>query len=262
MTTKRNRHVPILMLAILALVSDSVAQDPAPREAGRGSLHLLDRGAAGEPRSSTRAAPGDSIATMMATLAVGSATPGVASGMVTVLGTPTMVAPPAFIGNFFLPPEFPPVWYPFSVTGVFAWQTMGPFGAGVNTLGAGVAPGPFPAGTAMWAAFGTAMSPHPSFGTGGVVGMPGNLAVALPVPMPPLGVACGLYADAVPGPGPGLGAIVPTAAPKDKQTFNGPPLGADFLLPPPMFGLFLHWVAGCYVTGATVPVELQSFHVG
>ncbi len=255
MAKQRSRFLPIAILVTLMLVPMSVAQDPAPQATGRDSLDLLDRGA-GSVTMPPALGP-----TMMATLAVGSATPGVT--MVGVVGTPTMVAPPAFIGNFFLPPEFPPSWYPFAVTGVFAWQAFAPFGPASAFLGAGVAPGPFPIGTAMWAAFGTAMSPLPLFMTPGIVGMPGNLMTPLSVPMvtPPLGVACGLYADAVPGPGPGLGAIVPTASPKDKQTFDGPPLGPDFLVPPPTFGLFIHWVAGCFVTGATVPVELQKFHI-
>ncbi|MCG8460810.1 MAG: hypothetical protein MI919_31385, partial [Holophagales bacterium] len=257
---------PLAMLALaiglmlLLGVTTTVAQDPGvPAAEGPRSLHLLDRGDSGDP--GTTGPP----MTMMATLAVGSATPGVTS--ISVVGSASMVTQPAFYGNFFTAPsEIPPGWYPFEVTGVFAWHNFAPSPPGSLFLGAGVAPGPFPGdmGT-MWAAFGTAMVPVPPFMTPAVIGAPGNLSPALPVPspMPFMGVACGLLTSPTgPGGGPLLGAIVPPASPlKDAQSFNGPPFGPDFLVPEPPIGLFIQWVAGCYVSGATVPVELQSFTI-
>ena len=252
------RPVVIAAFAACFLVTGSGAQDPAVQtDDPSRSTHLLDRGSAGV----NAAVPGPPPTVMMATLAAGSATPGLTS--ISVVGAPTMVTPPAFYGNFYIAPtDFPPSWYPFEVTGVFAWHNFAP-STGSLFLGAGVAPGPFSGGLGtMWAAFGTAMVPVPAFMTPAVIGMPGNLASPLSVPStsPVLGVACGLYSAPNP-PGPMLGAIVPPASPKQAQTFDGPPLGSDFLLPPPTIGLFLQWVAGCYVSGATVPVELQAFHV-
>ena len=255
MTKTRTRFVPIMMVVTLFLVADSVAQDPTPPESGQpASLDLLDRGSTADGLTK---APG-----MMATLAVGSATPGLT--MVSVVGFASMLPAPAFYGNVYgAPVDFPTSWYPFAVTGVFAWHSFPPFPPASLVLGAGVAPGPFSGGMGtMWHAFGTAMVPVPMFMTPAVIGMPGNLAPPLSVPMTPMSlkVACGLGTSPLPT-GPLLGAIVPPASPRDAQSINGPPLGPDVLVPPPPIGLFVQWVAGCYVSGATVPVELQSFHV-
>lgn len=256
---KNARPVSILFLMVCIgwLFGQASGQPPAEQASTQRSLHLLDRGGEESPSH----APGPP--TMMATLAPTLATPGLT--MISVVGNATMLPPPAFYGNFFVAPsDFPSSWYPFDVTGVFAWHSFAPFPPADLVLGAGVAPGPFPGdmGT-MWAAFGTAMEPVPMFMTPAVIGMPGNLATPLPVPSgsPALGVACGLRTSPLPT-GPLLGAIVPPASPvKQAQSFNGPPIGGDVLVPPPAIGLFLQWVAGCYVSGATVPVELQSFHV-
>jgi len=263
MSWKRIPGIMILIVAAFLVVfqsqAESPAQEPALQEAEPSpSFHLLDRGSA----NPNDAGQGPQGTTMMATLAAGSATPGLTS--VGVVTSPTMLPPPAFIGNFFnAPADFPSSWYPFDVTGVFAWQTHAPSPPGSLFLGAGVAPGPFSGGMGtMWAAFGTAAVPVPPFMTPGIIGMPGNLVPPLPVPSgpSPLGVACGLYSAPTPI-GPLLGGIVPPASPRDYQTFNGPPLGSDVLLPPPTLGLFVQWAAGCYVSGATVPVELQAFHI-
>ena len=254
---KTTRPVAIFCSLLLTglLVGQASGQPTAEGNEGR-SLHLLDRG--GETARPDVAGPG----TMMTTLAVGSATPGLT--MVSVVGSATMITAPAFYGNFYsAPTDFPSSWYPFDVTGVYAWFSFPPAPPADLVLGAGVAPGPFAGdmGT-MWAAFGTAMQPVPPFMTPGVAGAPGNLATPLPVPAasPSLGVACGLLTSPLPT-GPLLGAIVPPASPRDARSFNGPPFGGDVLAPPPSIGLFLQWIAGCYVSGATVPVELQSFHI-
>lgn len=246
MAEHRNRFLPTLMAMALLLVPVSVAQDPAPE---RGDLDLLDRGSDA----------GDFSRGMTATLAVGLATPGV-TFMAIGAGTSLMgIGPPAYQGNFYVAPaDFPPSWYPFSVTGAFAYGLMLPPPTVVPTamVAAGVAPGPFtPPG--MWAGFGTAMVPLPPFMTDMVFA--GPLASALPVTAP-LGVACGIYVDPVTGPH--LGGItmpVPTMA-GPLFNFNGPPTTTMDTLAF-AFSAFIEWAAGCFVTGATVPVELQSFHV-
>ena len=242
----RNRFLPILMLVALMLVPVSVAQDPAPES---GHLDLLDRASDGA----------DSFRGMSATLAVGLATPGI-TFMGIGAGTSLMgVGPPAYQGNFYVAPtDFPTSWYPFAVTGAFAYGLMLPAPTVVPTamVAAGVAPGPFtPPG--MWAAFGTAMVPLPMFMTDMVFA--GPLATTLPVTAP-LGVACGIYVDPVVGPH--LGGVtmpVPTMV-GPLFTFNGPPTTTMDTLAF-AFSAFIEWAAGCFVTGATVPVELQSFHI-
>lgn len=245
----RNRFLPILMAMALMLVPVSVAQDPAPEN---GNLDLLDRGSDGA----------DAFLGMSATLAVGLATPGI-TFMGIGAGTSVMgVGPPAYQGYFYVAPaDFPTSWYPFSVTGAFAYGLMLPMTTVVPTamVAAGVAPGPF-APPGMWAAFGTLMAPLPVFMTDMIFGMPGDFTTPLPVPAAPLGVACGIYVDPVVGPH--LGGVtmpVPTMA-RSLHTFSGPPTTTmDFLaVGPPSL---IEWAAGCFVTGATVPVELQSFHV-
>ena len=126
-------------------------------------------------------------------------------------------------------------------------------------VAAGVALGPFtPPG--MWAAFGTAMAPLPTFMTPAVFGVPGNLATPLAVPAAPLGVACGIYVDPVVGPYLG-GVTTPVPAmPGPLFNFNGPPTTTMDTLAF-AFSSYIEWAAGCFVAGATVPVELQSFHV-
>lgn len=245
MTTQRRRFVPIVMLAASILVADSVAQDPAPRAGG--SLELLDRG------SAEAGLHGHGPA-MMATLAVGAATPGV-----TVVGVLEVVGPmlPAYQGNFYVAPtDFPTSWYPFDVTGVFAFGGMlTPPPPGIM-VGAGVAPGPFTGGGGtMWAAFSAMTYPVPPGMTPMVFGMPGSIAPGMVPVTAPEGVACGIFNDPVAGPH--LGGL--TLAPVSTVfTFNGPPAG-DFLAPGAP--ALISWVAGCFVSGATVPVELQSFHV-
>lgn len=228
--------------------------DPdAPRSAKAG--RLLDRGD-GVQRGSgnlnrTHVSP-------MATLDVPPAT--LALTMVSIGFFPTMApGPSAFIGNFFSPvADFPPSYYPFFVTGAFAWGTGPPT---MVTLGAGVATGPFPVGTAMWAAFATAGVPGPPAMTSGFFGGAGIFPHSPPTVGVPtgLGVACGIYS--VPAGGAGAGAIIVTPAmDRPRFTFNGPPLGPD-LLASATFFLDNNMASGCFISGATVPVELQSFSI-
>ena len=73
-------------------------------------------------------------------------------------------------------------------------------------VGAGVAPGPFPVGTAMWAAFAIAPLPGPPAMTSGFFGGTGIFPHSPPTVGVPtgLGVACGILA--VPAGGAGAGA--------------------------------------------------------
>ena len=243
MTKTRKTFVPLVMLVALFLVADSLAQDPNPQEAG--SLDLLDRGS------------GDALVTKgpvtMNTLQVGAAGPGVMT--VGVLNV-TVAMAPAYQGNFYVAPaDFPTSWYPFDVTGAFAFGGMLPAAPATVMVAAGVEPGPFTGG-GMWDAFGTAMFAAPVGMTPMVFGGPGLfMPGALPV-MAPQGVACGLFADPVIGPF--LGGLTLAAPTRLVHTFNGPPAGDFLVVGPPAL---IHYVAGCFVSGATVPVELQSFHI-
>lgn len=258
---RTRRFFPLIAaLAALTLVGQLVAQAPEPSldtipKSGPG-YELLDRGSVGTPLAR---APGvKTHVSPMATLDVGMATTGLT--MVSIgffpVGGPS---PSAFIGNFFTAPaDFPTSYYPFFVTGAFAWGTGPPT---MVTLGAGVAPAPFPVGTMMWAAFVTAGVPGAPAMTSGFFGGTGIFPHSPPTVgvATGLGVACGLFA--VPAGGAGAGAIIVTPAmDRPRFTFNGPPMGPD-LLTSATFFLDNNMASGCYISGATVPVELQSFSI-
>ena len=105
-----------LVVSLTFLFSASGAQENAPGTDR--NLDLLDRGAASRENMLARAS-------MNATLAVGLATPGI-TFMGIGAGTSLMgVGPPAYQGNFYAAPaDFPSSWYPFAVTGAFAWGLM------------------------------------------------------------------------------------------------------------------------------------------
>lgn len=230
-----------LMVAITAftLVDQGMAQS------NKNNHDLLDRG-------SSAVAPASqlNVRGMTATLAVGSAGPGVTIFEIGVQNV-TVAMAPAFNGNFYAPPDFPKSWYPFTVTGVFAWGGMLP-ATGTIALGVGVAPGPFSGGMG-WAGFATAMSPLPVGMTSMVFS--GPLTTPLPV-VSPQGIACGLLSS--PAAGPILGGLTLFAPTATVYTFNGPSPN-DFLLAG--VPALIHYVAGCFVSGATVPVELQAFSI-
>ncbi len=188
---------------------------------------------------------------MMTTLANGLGTPGVTIAMIMV-GAPA--APVGvFHGYFFAPgADFPTSYHattPFFVTGAYVWAAPPILGSPI--IGAGVAPavgGMVGAFTAVPVAFGP-FSPGMIFG--GMTLFPHSPpAVSVPAGF---GVACGFdpgVAGAVLGgltPGTGGGKPVVAFAPGATVT----PIAASPAT----------YVAGCFISGATVPVELQSFHV-
>jgi len=249
----------ILALTALLLVTQSLAQAPEPSldnipKKGPG-YELLDRGSAStawQPPVKTHMSP-------MATVFHPGAGPGIT--MVSIGFFPTMApGPVAFVGNFYTAPaDFPTSYYPFFVTGAFAFGTGPPT---MNVLGAGVAPAPFPVGTMMWAAFATAPFPGPPAMTSGILGAPAIFPHSPPTVAVPtgLGVACGVLS--APGPGPGAGALAFPPTPRPfRVTFNGPPVSAMDFLATATFVLPNAVVAGCFISGATVPVELQAFSI-
>ncbi len=241
-----------LILIALTLVMTSVAQGPTPSPEAS-SRDLLDRGSAAAPKADTR-----THTFMTATLANLAGTPGVTLG---AAGAVAPVAMSVFNGYFYVPGvDFPTSYHPFFVTGAYALiGFLGPPGTAAPILAAGVAPGPFTVGTGTWAAFtaapGTPLTP---FSPGMVFGMKSMFAHSPPtVSVPPgFGVACGI--DPISA-GSFLAGLLP-------GTGGGKPLHA-FMPPGPGSGLMpiaaspATYVAGCYITGATVPVELQSFHI-
>ncbi len=268
MMKTRRSFAPIVALAALTLVTNSAAQAPEPSlsnipKEGPG-YKLLDRGSVGTPlpglKTPLARAPGlKTHGSPMATVFHPTAGPGIT--MVSIGFFPIMApTPTAFVGNFYTAPgDFPTSYYPFFITGAFAFGTGPPT---MNVLGAGVAPAPFPAGTMMWAAFATAPFPGPPAMTSGILGAPGIFPHSPPtVAVPPgLGVACGLLS--FPGGVPGAGALAFPALPRPSRvSFIGPPVGTMDFLSTATFILSNAVVAGCYISGATVPVELQSFSI-
>ncbi len=256
-------------LACLLLVNTSIAQAPAPslddlpkegpgyvlidpEAVAKPAIRLLDRGSTDNARI-----PVKTHMSPMATLLHPGATPGIT--MVSIGFFPTM-APASFIGNFFTAPgDFPTSYYPFFITGAFAFGTGPPT---MITLGAGAAPAPFPVGTMMWGAFITAGLPGPPAMTSGLFGAPGIFPHSPPTVAVPTGIgaACGLFS--IPGPGPGVGALAFPPTPRPfRVSFAGPPMGTMDVLTTATFVLPNAVVAGCYISGATVPVELQSFSI-
>ncbi|MDJ0654648.1 MAG: hypothetical protein QNJ40_10865 [Xanthomonadales bacterium] len=254
MKALRSAFLVVLVTALLTGLTIAQTDQDIP-ESGPG-YELLDRDAKGTPWR-TPYDKGPPSPSPMATLQHPGATTGVT--MVSIGFFPTM-APASFIGNFFTAPgDFPTSYYPFFVTGAFAWGTGPPTMA---TLGAGVANGPFPVGTMMWNGFATASLPGPPAMTSGLFGAPGIFPSTPPTVAVPTGagVACGLFS--VPGPGPGVGALAFPPTPRPfRVSFSGPPMGTQDFLATATFVLPNAVVAGCYISGATVPVELQHFSV-
>ena len=117
----------VVVLVASTLAGHSVAQDPQPSwddipQKGPG-YELLDRGATGTPLALTP--PGlKTHMSPMATLSHPMAGPGIT--MVSIGFFPTM-APASFIGNFYTAPgDFPTSYYPFFITGAFAFDTGPP----------------------------------------------------------------------------------------------------------------------------------------
>ncbi len=242
----------LLVLAALTLVMTSASGGPDPALEGS-SADLLDRGAppAAEARPGTRTHTG-----MTATLANLMGTPGVTIGAIMTVAP---AAPPGVFHGYFFSPSAaltmispggmsPTSYQPFFVTGAYVWGAAPILGSPV--IGAGVAPGiggMVGAFTAVPVPFGP-FSPGMIFGGMTIFGH--SPAITVPAGF---GVACGFdpaVAGAVLGgltPGTGGGKPVVAFAPGATVT--------------PIAATPGTYVAGCFIAGALVPVELQSFHV-
>ena len=259
---KKQLNAVALFVTFVALlfVAHATAQTPLPQPGDTGpGFVMLDRDSMARPATPYQPAERTHMSPM-ATLSHTMAGPGVT--MVSIGFFPIMAPTPiAFIGNFYTAPaDFPTSYYPFFVTGAFAFGTGPPT---MNVLGAGVAPAPFPIGTMMWAAFATAPFPGPPAMTSGILGAPGIFPHSPPTVAVPtgLGVACGLLSD-VGVAAPGVGALAFVATPRPfRVSFVGPPVGAMDFLATATFVLPNAVVAGCFISGATVPVELQAYSV-
>ena len=257
---RKHRWLLILVSVAAILTVTATAQSPESG-ASSASLELLDRGApvagsaagsAGAPELRPESLTGDGPMPT-ATLANLLGTPSVTIGAIMTAAPPAPVG--VFHGYFFAPGvDFPTSYHPFFVTGAYVFA--GPPILGSPILGAGVAPGPFTAMAGTWAGFTGVPVPFGPFSPGMIFGARGIFASpGLSVPTG-LGVACGFdpgVAGAV------LGGLTP-------GTGGGKPLSA-FVPPGPASGLGpipavpATYVAGCFITGATVPVELQTFTV-
>ena len=235
----RNHRRTILLIAAACCVTfaiSAVAQQPTQTRS-----NLLDRGG-----DAPQSLVGDTRGPLpTATLANGAGSPGVTIGAIMTFAPPAPVG--VFHGYFFAPGvDFPTSYFPFNVTGAYIWA--GPPILGSPVIGAGAAPstgGMVGSFTSMAVPFGP-FSPGMIFGAKGLFGTVG-------IPVASGGVACGFdpgVAGAVLGaltPGTGGGKPIVAFAPGGTVT----PIAA----PPATY------VAGCYITGATVPVELQSFSI-
>ncbi len=238
---RRRFFVSIGMLICLGLFSTMTL--------GQEHADLLDRGSGKDLSSQTLKGKRGPLPTNTLSNLMG--TPGVTIGMIMTFAPP---APPGvFHGYFFVPGvDFPTSYHPFSVTGAYVWG--GPPILASPVLGAGVAPGPFTAMTGTWAGFTAVPVPAGPFSPGMIFGAKGLFA-GVPVATG-FGVCCGFdpgVAGAV------LGGLTPgTGGGKPLQAFvpPGTASGMGPLPAPPAT-----YVAGCFITGATVPVELQSFHI-
>jgi len=213
------------------------------------TAYLLDRGDAAAPSGAAAGTPGT------ATLAVGAATPMIAPGAFVFAPA---VATGAILGNLFgAPMDFPTGWHPFWITGVFA------FAANM------VVPLPVAAGAAVV----SVATPMALFVAAGLT-VPGPTAVT---PPGALVNAAGAWAGSPMGPLPvlsgqlvlagavlsvpalqGLGGVMTPSAPRPLYWALPSPMAAVVVSPmlPPG-----EYIAGAYVSGAAVPVELQAFHV-
>lgn len=232
----------ILVFGVVLIGSGGFASAEQDR-AATSAAHLMDRGgtAVGEPSSGPRANN---------TLAVGAATP---------MASPSMSAIPFvgtghIVGNLFLPVvDFPTSWYPFWITGAFAFEAL-TTNVTAQVGAAVIVPGTTAAVlTAQLGPMSPATSPGALIGGPGL--WPGSPAGPLPV-----AVGQGVLAGALithPMSGERLAGI---ASPMSPRIVNA-------ALPTPMAPVFVpmippgEYIAGAFVSGATVPVELQAFHV-
>jgi len=228
------------------------------------ATHLLDRGA--DTSTAARSAvastkSGRANNTLMLNAAAG---PG-AVGATTYLWFTGNAA--AYQGNYFgAPADFPSAWFPFDVTGVYAWHWVtGTVHPSATWLGAGHIPVGLETGfgpSATWPGGGVQ---HVTFGNGlqtGVVGAQGNLPAAVPVATG--GCACGLrtYGTADGFGQDGVGMNLGAGGNLHWAQWGTVPTYTQYYYSrntaTPSFPQY-DGIAGCYVSGATVPVELMSF---
>ncbi len=256
----------MLTAAAMTWVAVSLAQAPDPPAGDRPSLDLLDRGSLEDAKlklpAKTHTTAGLMTGVLFNMLGAGSPTPGVTFGVIGALGPIGIGAPGAFFGYFFAPAaDFPTTWGTFFVTGAYAFVGGPLIMAGAPILAAGVGTPPITAGM-MFMPFPAVPAPTPAVtGSAMVFGMPGIFAhtpstgVLVPAGA---GVACGVdlfpVGGGLPGSVAGIGAIVTGTGGRPLSVF-GP---SGLMTTPAPAGTY---VVGCFVTGATVPVELQAFEI-
>lgn len=227
--------------AILIGYGGSASADQEP--SATSAAHLMDRG-------TTPAADSSSGTRANNTLAVGAATPMASPGM----SANPFLAPGYIVGNLFLPVvDFPTSWYPFWVTGAFAFEAL-TTNVTAQVGAAVVVPGsPLAVVTAQLGPMSPATSPGALIGGPGL--WPGSPAGPLPV---------------APGQGVLAGALITHPMGGERLAGLAAPMSPRFAnaaLPTPMAPVFVpmmpsgEYIAGAFVSGATVPVELQAFHV-
>lgn len=251
----------LFLATVVTVVVGIVATQAALAQS---AVDLLDRGSShnavrGPAPTNALTNPGGSPGVTLGMIMTGApaAAPGVFAGYVFV-STPaptmaTMGAPQSAI---------PTSWLPFQVTGAYAFALGAPFvGGAAPILGAGVGPLMTPFTIAAWNPGGFIGLPGTApgaFSPGMVFGMAGLFSTGSApfVSAASDAVACGF--DVV-VPGAVLGGLTP-------GTGGGRPI-VNFVPPGTMSGAApvaappATYVAGCFVSGATVPVELQTYSI-
>lgn len=242
------RRTTAISLAFVMLCGAAWAQKPSQAD-------LMDRGGANLPLGGspkTHTLPG-----MTATLANLAGTPGVT---IAAIMTAAPAAPPGVFHGYFFSPSaaltmvspggmFPTTYQPFFVTGAYVWGAPPIFASPI--IGAGVAPmlgGMVGAFTAVPVPAGV-FSPGMIFG--GMTIFPHSPpAVSVPVGS---GVACGFDPAVM---GAVLGGLTPGTGGGKPVVAFAPGMTVTPIAAPPAT-----YVAGCFIAGALVPVELQSFEL-
>jgi len=262
--------IALLSLAGVAMatkVKPRVDRTPRLEKGAVTNTHLLDRGVA-STQESGKAGVNAKAARAQATLMLNATNgPGATNATTYLWWSGSAVA---FMGNLFQAgADYPTSWHPFDVTGVFAWHWVtGTAHWSATYLAAGQVPAGMQAGT--WA---TPTWPGAGFavdisGTGNIGGMRGGqgLFPAAAVPVATGGCVCGLRTygntmgfsqDGV-GMNPGAGGNLHWAYWGATSAYAS--FWYDRDTGSPAFPSF-SGVAGCYVNGATVPVELMAFSV-
>ena len=221
-----------------------------------GNADLLDRGS--DPtRSMARAKTHTTPMLMTAALGNLLGTPGVTLGAIM---TAAPAAPPGVFHGYFFSPSaaltmispggmFPTSYQPFFVTGAYVWAAAPIFASPIVGAGEAMSIG------AMVGAFTAVPLPAGVFSPGMIFGGQGIFPHSPPALTIPLGagVACG-FDPAVAGPA--LGGLTPGTGGGKPVVAFAPGMTVTPIAAPPAT-----YVAGCFIEGATVPVELQSYGI-